>query len=456
MCLKIFKENMEQKNTKARSFLHKKAPAKKILRSIKQLSYIGLMLISSSFTSCEKNPSGTDPANPFPGVSNKVILDWNSTALKTMGAPNYQHVLLASRLYTMVHIAQYDALNSIIPVYKPYCNASTDAGAHPVAAAAAAAYTVLLFNSPEKKAMLDSQLAIAIDTISNQDAKQKGIILGNQCGNAIINLRKDDGASQDPIGAIAPSTVPGVYQPVPPFNFVFAPFWKTMKPFGIQQPQQFRSAPYPDLQSAAYKKDYEEVRRTGEKNSTKRTAEQTFYANFWYEYAEIGWNRIASVAASVEKTDLLTTARLFAMLNIAIADSYIAGWDSKFHYNLWRPYTAIVKAPVTEEGIPDWEPLMPTPPVQDYPSTHSVIGNAAAMVLTSFYGNNYAFATTSTSSITPGATRSFRSFLRAADENADSRVMAGVHFRFSCKAGQEMGNKIGKWVTEKTLMKTDK
>lgn len=447
---------MEPKNTKARSFLHKKEAANKFLRLIKLLSYLGLILVSSAFTACEKNPKDPYPANIFPGISNKVILDWNTTALNAMGAPNYQHVLVASRLYAMVHIAQYDALNSIVPVYKKYSNTTTDAGAHPVAAAAVAAYTVLLYNIPEKKAMLDSQLAKAIDTISNQDAKQKGIALGKECGNAIINLRKDDGASQDPIGAIAPSTIPGVYQAVPPFNFVFAPFWKTMKPFGIQQPQQFRSAQYPDLQSTAYKKDFEEVRRKGEKNSTKRTSEETFYANFWYEFAEIGWNRIASVVASKEKTDLMTTARLFAMLNMAIADSYIAGWDSKFHYNFWRPYTAILNEPVTEEGKLDWEPLMPTPPVQDYPSTHSVIGNAAATVLTSFYGNNYSFATTSTSSLTPGATRSFKGFLSAADENADSRVMAGVHFRFSCKAGQEMGNKIGKWITDNTLMKAHK
>jgi len=444
---------MEQKNTTSLSLLQWKKTANKWLPLLKPLTYLGIMLVGFSFTACEKHPVDFKPGNVFPAISNKVILDWNATALNAMEAPNYQHVLLASRLYAMVHIAQYDALNSIKPVYKKYCNTTSDADAHPVAAAAVAAYTVLLHDLPAKKAMLDSQLAKAIDTIVNLNAKQKGIALGVQCGNAIIDLRKDDGAFQDPVGAIAPSTVAGVYQAVPPFNFVFAPFWKTMKPFGLLQPQQFRSAPHPALQSTAYKKDFEEVKTLGEKNSQERTAEQTFYAKFWYEYAEIGWNRIASVAAGKEKTDLQTTARLFAMLNIALADAYTAGWDSKFHYNFWRPYTAVVNTPVTDGGNPNWEPMMPTPPVQDYPSTHSVLGNAAATVLTYFYGNNYAFATTSTSSATPGAARSFKSFLSAADENADSRVMAGVHFRFSCKAGQAMGNKIGKWMIENTLMK---
>lgn len=445
---------MEQKNTKAASLLQKKKTANKWLPLFKPLTWLGIMLVSFSSTACEKKGVDPKPVNAFPAISNKVILDWNAAALKAMGAPNYQHVLLASRLYAMVHIAQYDALNSIRPVYKKYCSTIDDAAAHPVAAAAVAAYTVLLQVLPEKKAMLDSQLAKAMDTIVDQNAKQKGIALGQACGNAIINLRKDDGAFQDPVGAIAPSTVPGVYQGVPPFNFEFAPFWKTMKPFGLQQPRQFRTAPNPDLQGTAYKKDFEEVKTMGEKNSPQRNAEQTFYANFWYEYAEIGWNRIASVAAGKENTDLLTTARLFAMLNISLADAYIAGWDSKYYYNFWRPYTAVVNTPVTEGGNPHWEPLMPTPPAQDYPSTHSILGNSAATVLTYFYGGHYAFETTSTSSASPGATRSFKSFLSAADENADSRVMAGVHFRFSCKAGQEMGNKIGNWMIENTLTKT--
>jgi len=446
---------MEQKNTKAAFLLRQKKTAGQWLQLLKQLSCLGMVMVCASFTACDKNPEHPKPADVFPSIPNKVILDWNTTAMTAMDAPNYQHVLLASRLYAMVHIAQYDALNSIKPVYKKYCNNTADAGAHPVAAAAVAAYTVLLHQLPEKKAMLDSQLAKAIDTIVNLNAKQKGIALGQQCGNAVINLRNDDGAFQDPVGSIALSSVPGVYQAVPPFNFVFAPFWKTMRPFGLLQPQQFRSAPYPALNSAAYKKDFEEVKTMGEKNSLQRTAAQTFYAKFWYEYAEIGWNRIALVAAGKEKTDLLTTARLFAMLNMALADAYTAGWDSKFHYDFWRPYTAIANTPVTAGGNPNWEPLMPTPPVQDYPSTHSVLGNAAATVLTWFYGNHYAFATTSTSSVTPGAARSFNSFFNAADENADSRVMAGVHFRFSCKAGQAMGNKIGKWMIENTLKKAE-
>ena len=445
---------MKQKNEKAVFRLLQKKTTTNWLILGNLLVYLGIILVSSSFTACEKNPNDPKPVNVFPVYSNKVILDWNSTALNAMEAPNYQHVLVASRLYTMVHIAQYDALNSIKPVYKRYCNTTTDVAAHPVAAAAVAAYTVLLNQLPAKKAILDSQLAKSIDTISNLTAKQKGITLGTQCGNAILNLRKDDGAFQDPIGVIAPSTVPGVYQAVPPFDFVFAPFWTKMKPFGIVKPEQFRSVPPPALNSAIYTTDFNEVKNYGAKNSTVRTTDQTFYAKFWYEFSEIGWNRIGRVAATDHKLDLLATARLFALLDIVLADSYIAGWDSKFHYNLWRPYTAI-RAAATDgndktEADTQWETLMPTPPVQDYPSTHSVLGNAGASVLTAFFGNSdFTFTTTSAEPV--NASRSFKSFFKAADENADSRVRAGIHFRFATVAGQKMGNQIGDWVLKNLL-----
>jgi hypothetical protein len=449
---------MKQKKTTMALMPQKYKTIKPRFNFSRQIVYPCILLLCVLFTACKKNSTDGGPKNPpnaFPAFSNKVILDWNKTTFDALESPNYLNTLTAARLSAMVHIAQYDALNSIVPVYEKYSDILSDTGAHPVAAAAVAAHTVLLHHVPEKRAMLDIQLANAIDTIANATAKQKGITLGLHSGNAIIALRATDGAFQNPIGAIAPSTVPGVYQAVPPFDFVFAPFWKIMEPFGLQTPQQFRSVPHVAITSAAYEKDFTEVKTFGDKNSTVRTADQTFYAKFWYEYSEIGWNRIAWVAANTEQKDLLTTARLFAMLNMALVDSYTAGWDAKFHYDFWRPYTAIRSA--ANDGNPQtisdtaWETLMPTPPVQDYPSTHSVLGNAGATVLTYFFGNNYEFATMSTSSPTPDATRTFKSFLKAADENADSRVMAGLHFRFSCTAGQEMGNKIGKWMIENTL-----
>jgi hypothetical protein len=140
---------------------------------------------------------------------------------------------------------------------------------------------------------------------------------------------------------------------------------------------------------------------------------------------------------------------------MAIADAYTAGWDAKIHYNFWRPYTAIRKADIdgNNETAADatWEPSEPTPPVQDYPSTHSALGNAAATVLAGVLGDKTSFAMTSPTAVPAGSTRSFTSFSQAAKENADSRVMAGIHFRFSCEAGLELGKNIGKWTLDNHL-----
>jgi hypothetical protein len=146
---------------------------------------------------------------------------------------------------------------------------------------------------------------------------------------------------------------------------------------------------------------------------------------------------------------------LFALVNMALADAYTAGWDSKFHYDFWRPYTAIRAAetdgnPNTEADL-QWEPAEVTPPVQDYPSTHSALGNAAATVLTAILGENTGFSMTSTTAPAPGTARSFYTFLQAADENAESRVLAGIHFRFSCEKGQSLGNQIGQWTVDHHL-----
>ena len=140
---------------------------------------------------------------------------------------------------------------------------------------------------------------------------------------------------------------------------------------------------------------------------------------------------------------------------MAMSDAYVAGWDSKFHYNFWRPTTAIRQA--ATDGNPAtaadaaWESELVTPPVQDHPSTHSALGDAAAEVLGHVLGDATSFTMPSTSSLTPGATRSFPSFTAAANENADSRVMAGLHFRFACNAGQALGRQVGAWVTTTAL-----
>jgi hypothetical protein len=209
------------------------------------------------------------------------------------------------------------------------------------------------------------------------------------------------------------------------------------------------------LNSQIYTEAFNEVKHVGKINSQVRTADQTASANFWYELADIGWNRIARTEATNYNMGLFATARMFALLNMAIHDGYTAGWDSKFYYKFWRPYTAIHAAATdgndqTKANL-NWEPLLPTPPIPDYPSTHSVVANAAATVLTYFLGEHHSFSATSSTASPAGAVRSFKSFKQAANENADSRVMCGIHFRFSCEAGQKQGDKVGQWTLDNHL-----
>ncbi|WP_229374742.1 vanadium-dependent haloperoxidase [Fibrella rubiginis] len=376
-------------------------------------------------------------------------------ALQACGGITYQHALLASHTYAMVHMAMFFALNAIAPTYQPDDALRKDAQAAPVAAAAKAAHDVLAGIFPEKLPMLDSALIQSLTKVPVGESLNRGLALGGEAAAVVLKWRDGDGAMQNPAVDVAASTEAGVYQTVPPFTFVFAPFWRTMKPFGLKQPDQFRSLPHPTLNSTVYTTAFDEVKAVGSIVSQTRTPDQTAYAKFWYEFSEIGWNRIARTVAADRKLDLLATARLFALLNMAMADAYISGWDAKFHYNFWRPYTAIRGAATDGNAAtspdPAWEPLMPTPPVQDYPSTHSALGNAAAVVLAHVFGDKTRFIATSTTADPVTATRSFSSFSQAAKENADSRVMAGIHFRFSCEAGLELGRNVGQWTVHNHL-----
>jgi hypothetical protein len=416
-----------------------------------------LALLFSIFFSCNEWKGfshGEEDATRLKSYSNQIIIDWSNTTHQIMFGPAYVP-MVGARIHAMVHLAMHDALNNAIPVYETYALKEADLKANPVAAAASAAHTILIAIFPDKSNQLDSVLNASLDKVPSGDAKSRGITLGIKAGNAILALRENDGAFQNPIAEVTSPAEPGVFQGVPPTPFLFAPFWATMKPFSLQSPDQFRLSPHPALNSEEYTTDFEEVKNSGVKMSSIRTDDQTAYAKFWYELSEIGWNRITQIAASQKKLDLLSTARLFALVNMALVDSYTAGWDSKYHYNFWRPYTAIHSAATdgNDATLSDnnWESLMDTPPVQDYPSTHSALGNAAATVLASVVGDNTKFTMTSPSADPANPTRSFKSFSHAAKENADSRVMAGIHFRFSCDAGLDLGKRVGQWTVQNHL-----
>jgi hypothetical protein len=227
---------------------------------------------------------------------------------------------------------------------------------------------------------------------------------------------------------------------------------KDVQPFVLQTADQFRPGPPPDTSSEAYAAALQEVSSYGLRESQVRTEDQTEAALFWGNdsgtYTPVGHlNHIASDLAAREGTGMEDSARLLAVLNITLADAGIACWDTKYHYNAWRPITAIREAgddgSPTTEGQPDWQPLIVTPNHPEYASGHSVFAGAAEVVLTDFFGH---ISFDADSAGLPGATRHFESFAHMAEEDATSRIYAGVHFRYSTEAGLAMGRQVAEAV----------
>ena len=386
----------------------------------------------------------------------QLILDWNRFAQQVIVADNgYVNPLPATRALAMMHLAMHDAVNAAAPRYATYAVRTREQQADPAVAAAQAAHDILATIYPGQKAALGTFLKQYVGDAGVAPNVAKGVALGKRAAADVIAVRADDKSTVEE--SYREGRAPGEYRFVPGFAFVNMPHWRSVKPFALTSPAQFRvKLSPPDLTSPEYGRAFDEVKRKGARVSDVRSRDESHYAAFWYELSDIGWNRIARVVSREHPQDLWATARTFALLNVALADSYIAGWDSKMHYNFWRPVSAIRLA--AEDGnrttTPDakWEPFLTTPPVQDYPSTHSVLGAAGAVVLAHAFGrDDVSFTFASLSADPQNPVRSFRSFSQAARENAESRVMAGIHFRFAIETGLALGQEIGRY-TVTTLL----
>ena len=385
------------------------------------------------------------------GRSGEVIRVWNEIA-RSQAVGN---AVRFSRVLAIMHAAQHDAVNGAEPQYETYASRLRDRKADAEAAAAAAAHKVLVSFFPANQASLDAALVASLASIPNGPAESAGVSLGQAVGQLLLDFRSNDGFDvPDPF---APTPGPGVWEPTPP---AFAPMleaqFQNVSPFTLRDRSQFLPDPPPDLASAKYARDFNEVKGLGQDTSPLRTADQTELGHFWAEGSPIGWSRVGSIVSSYRGYNLHRTARLLALLNMAMADGFIAGWYEKRHFAFWRPVTAIRKAET--DGNPDtspdqtWLPLRPTPALPDYPSTHSLLGGAAAEILRRFTErDHFRFCMTSTTSVPPGAKRCWRSFTEAELENANSRVVVGFHFRFATTTGVEVGRKVGRYAIRHSL-----
>lgn len=426
-----------------------------------RLGLIGLVAAASSACAAVEPDEAEVPAESTQALwfqRSDVVLDWNEHAMAALTTHNgYADPLQATRTLTMVHLAMHDAVNGTSQrAFETSAFHGRDVLAHPAAAAAAAAHGVLVGLFPAQAESLAAQLDVSLAAIPDGLFERRGVRLGERAASAQLASREQDGS--DVVDPYTPGTDAGDYQFTVP-GVIAAPGWERVTPFGLDSPAQFRPGPQPALDSERYARDYEEVKQKGNLGPNTRTQEESKIAQFWYEFSDIGWNRAARNVVADQQLGLLHAARFMALVNIALADSYIAGWDAKFHYDFWRPLTAIPAALTdgNDATAPDasWTSFLFTPPVQDYPSTHSTLGAAAAEVMTRYFGKRgkrLGFSMTSSSASEPNVEqRSFDTFRQAAAENAESRVLAGLHFRFSCEAGLTLGQRVGAYVIEHNL-----
>jgi hypothetical protein len=397
------------------------------------------------------------------------VLQWNETTMRAIAA-NGQNPVVSTRTLAMVQAAVHDALNTIDRRYAAYYHDGTPMpAASPDAAVAAAAHTVLVgvvngFGSPVQKgaatALVDQAYTASLARITDGASRNTGVAEGRAAGAAMLTLRRDDGATRD--APYTPGVGPGKWRPhpnpVPPNPPIANPDaakgyaasamtgWGNVTPFTLLSASQFWLAGPPALTSAAYARDFDQVKSLGGKTSAARTAEQTEIARFWFE-GPGAWNTIARTVATGRSLDARDSARLLALMNLAMADAYIAGFKIRYVYDLWRPVTAIREGDNDGNdatvGDPTWDSHQNTPAVSDYPSTQSTFSAAAAVVLASVMGGDQVSFSFRSGKPFEGITRSFTSFTQAARESADSRVYAGIHFPSACEDGLALGRQVG-------------
>jgi hypothetical protein len=390
-----------------------------------------------------------------------VVIGWNEVALDLIRSGNTPPPA-ASRNLAILHAAIYDAVNGCVGSNEPYhvTTAAPD-GASPEAAATAAAHAALLALYPAAQALIDAEYADSLAGIPDGPAKTDGIAYGEDVAEAILELRSNDGSANS--FPYPGSTEPGQWRPHESFGGIIrpalAPHWGTVTPFVMDSGDQFRPPPPPALRSLQYAFDLNLVKKLGEIDSRLRTKEQTEIAAFWGYGPGTAtppghWNQIATVVALKRGNSLAENARLYALLNLAMADAAISCWEAKYLYNLWRPITAIPLADTDGNRFTqpdaDWKPLLFTPPFPEYTSGHSTFSGTAAAVLIGFYKRDRVSFSVGSDDL-PGVFRSYDRFSGAAFESGMSRIYGGIHYLSANLHGLKAGHDIGEWTLKHFL-----
>jgi hypothetical protein len=390
-----------------------------------------------------------------------MVTDWNVTLVAAAVNAATDLPPIAARKAAIVQVAVFDAVNGIARNYEPYLvTDKAPGGARQEAAAAQAAYTTLVALYPAQNAMFDAQLASSLASIPGHEGKSqsiaRGLAWGEHVANVVLTIRSGDGSSATYPGFFG-GTGPGVWRSLPTATAAdgtlpaVLPQWPHVVPFAMTSPDQFRPGPPPDLTSVQYATDVNIVKAIGRVDSTTRTDDQTKLAKLW---AAPDFNpfRVAQQVAP-EGASLVENARLFALLGMEFCDALISIFDSKYTYNLWRPYHAIRLADTdgnpSTDSDPNWTSLVFPPRHQEYPSAHCIATGGFMRVLARELGDEHTF-TLSVPSI-PTFSWTFDRFSDAAEQVQGARVWAGIHYPNSCRVGNAMGVALGDYIVDNLL-----
>ncbi|WP_431124265.1 vanadium-dependent haloperoxidase [Flagellimonas flava] len=398
--------------------------------------------------------------------------DFNKQIIETAIAEDNLLTMKGVRSASMAHVAMHDALNSIVPKYRHYAYRTQSPDANPISAAAYAAYSVAINQYPDKKETFKKILEKHISNIQDSESKIKGKTLGEAAADAILQKREGDKWNGQADYTFHPMA-PGVYAEFnehsgTPEGFIFGAGLAAIKPFLLTNYDHFKAPPPPKINSEAYTKAFNEVKELGRFDSKTRTKDQSHLAMWWKEFGESSHNNLLRDLIKKENPNLWDATRSFALMNMVIFDGYVNVFYNKFHYNHWRPYTAIRWAANdgndSTEPDEEWNNLHKhTYPFPSYPSAHGTASTAAMTVLANTFGkgDNYKFTMVQKEVDSAGffsgrmkmdpPTRSFSSFSEAGLEASMSRVYLGIHFRYDSEEGNKLGAQIGNYASDNFL-----
>jgi hypothetical protein len=383
-----------------------------------------------------------------------VITDWDEkgiAAVTPMASLGNTSPYMAQRMMGMVHAAMFDAVNSIERRYRPYLvQLPADATTSKEAAAAGAAAAILATIDEKTAGEMKVALATYLASIPDGAAKSDGVKLGEAVAAKVLQARANDGC--DAPDAYRPMTTPGVYVPT---AITISSMWPDMKPFVMDKGWQFRPKPPIALESKEWATDYNELKEYGGQISAKRTAQQTETARFWLVGPPVAYHPFIRQLVTAKQMSVVDSARLMALVSVGLTDAIIAVLDAKYHYNFWRPITAIRNGDMDGNPATDreatWQPIANTPMHPEYPCAHCIQSGSVAGVVKAVLGPADIPEIAMTSPTAPGVTHRWSNMTAFTEEIANARIWSGFHYRFSTRVGTEMGLQIGEYVAKNVM-----